>query len=338
MRANPNRSLPIHTRRRFLFSAGATAVCGLTAPAQAQTEELRIASNQGVENASLQRLMLDRGFFSDLAIEPRILESRTVSGPMRAVQTGAADLCMISAYPGVIPAIAQGAPLRLIGAAMRLPALALFSARANIRRLEDLRGCSVGVGPKHALLHILMLALLAKKRLPATEIRFVDAGSNAQVLEAVTQGRIDAGLSGTAGLSGPAHIHVLEDGRLWRELPEYTYQIAYASLDALSRKPEAIGRGLAAYLRMFRFLSAPHSLQAYLDARQAVAGAESRAEGEAIWRFVQDEQPYASEPGISPEQVAYQQVLNVKFGLMEQVLPFDRMVDLGPANVARMLI
>jgi ABC-type nitrate/sulfonate/bicarbonate transport system substrate-binding protein len=335
LRARSARFSPLVDRRRWLLGAGAVAALGLAEPARARTIELRIASNQGVENASLQRLMFERGFFRELSIDARLVESSTVSGPMIAVQNGEADLCMISAFPGVLPAIAQGAPLRLVGSAMRLPALALYSARPNLRRLADLPGCRIGVGPKHGLLHILMLALLHKHNLPAAAIRFVNAGSNAQVLTAVARGDVDAGLSGTAGLSELARLHVLDDGRLWRELPEYTYQTSFASLDALQRKPEAIARGLAAYVRMFRFLSAPSSLNDYLIAR---GGRASAAEAKAVWRFIQDVQPYALDVGLPPERVAYLQALNAKIGLQQRVLAFEDVADMAPARAARALI
>ena len=98
----------------------------------------------------------------------------------------------------------------------------------------------------NGLLHILMLALLRKKGIDATQVKFVSVGSNAQVLEAVAASKVDAGLSGVAGTSGTTGPRVLESGRLWLELPEYTYQLSYASVAALKEKPEALARCVAA--------------------------------------------------------------------------------------------
>lgn len=328
-------------RRRFLMGAAAASaalatidVATPTVDAQGARFGVRVASNQGAENATLQQLLTDLGYASALSLDTQVVESRTVSGPMDALLAGEADLCMISGFVGVLPAIAQGKPLRLIGAAMLLPALAVYSANGAVRRVEHLAGRTVGVGPTNGLLHILMLALLRKKGVDAARVTFVNAGSNAQVLEAVASGKVDAGLSGVAGLSGAGPAHVLEDGQLWQELPEYTYQPAYASVRAIEEKPEALARCLAAYTRLYRYLAGPASRAAYLAARRTAAGESSTAEGEAVWSFIQKYQPYALEVGLTPERVAWLQQLNVALGLQARVLPFEQVVDLGPARGA----
>jgi NitT/TauT family transport system substrate-binding protein len=188
------------------------------------------------------------------------------------------------------------------------------------------------------LLHILTLALLRKKGIDATQVKFVVVGSNAQVLEAVSAGKVDAGLSGVAGASGPSNPRVLENGRLWLELPEYTYELSYASVQALQDKPDALARCMAAYTRTYRYLSTPQSEAAYLQARRHAGDEHSSADGEAVWNFIQRNQPYALEPGLSPERVAYLQQLNVTLGVQSRALPFDQVVDLAPSQGARKLL
>jgi NitT/TauT family transport system substrate-binding protein len=331
-------------RRRFLNGAATAAAALALAPASVFAREqrerfsVRVASNQGSENAALQKLLQDQGYASALSLEAEIVESRSITGPMDALLSGDADICMISGFVGVLPAIEQGKPLRLVGAAMLLPALALYTKNSDIRRVEHLIGRSVGVGGTNGLLHILMLAMLRKKGIDASKVTFVNAGSNAQVLDAVLAGKVDAGVSGVAGLSGASAARVLEDGQLWLELPEYTYQPAYASVRALEQKPEALARCLAAYLKLYRYLSGPDSKAAYLAARRTVASDSSSADGEAVWNFIQRYQPYALDAGLSPERIAYLQELNVAVGLQSHVLPFERVVDLSPARGAKMFL
>ena len=68
------------SRRAFLGVGVSTAVgLGLwPAPLRAQNQTtrftVRIASNQGIENATLQRLMLDMGYLSDLSLDGEIVE------------------------------------------------------------------------------------------------------------------------------------------------------------------------------------------------------------------------------------------------------------------------
>ena len=323
-------------RRRFLMAAAATTLAARPALAMAQPPRftVKVASNQGVENASLQQLMVDRGFSRRLSLEAQIVESRTINGPMDALLSGEADICMVSGFVGVLPAIEQGKDLRLVGAAMLLPALAVYTKDAGIRRVEDLAGKSFGVGGTNGLLHILALALLRKKGVDASKVKFVNAGSNAQVLEAVAAGKVDAGLSGPAGLSLET-VRALDDGRLWEALPEYTYQPAYASVRALKEKPEAIARCLASYTQLYRYLSGPSSKAAYLDARRRAAHEPTSAEGEAVWNFVRKVQPYALQVGLTPKRIAYLQELNVAVGLQSKVLPFEQVVDTSPARGAK---
>lgn len=315
-------------RRQFLL--GAFAAAAPRAWSQ-QRLTIRVAGNQGVENAALHQLLLDAGIANSLSLDIQLVESRTVSGPMESLLSDSADICMVSGFVGVLPAIAQGQPLRLVSAAMLRPALAVYTAADNVRKLRDLPGSTFGVGPLNGLLHNLMLALLRKKRIDASTIRFVNSGSNAQVLEAVIAGKVDAGLSGIAGADS---ARTLSDGFLWQQLPEYTYQPSYASLRALQEKPEALARCLAAYTRLFRLLSAPASKSAYLAARRKVAPEGHAAEGEAVWNFIQRCQPYALKPGLNARRVAYLQNLNVALGTQARALPFRDVVDTSPAHAA----
>lgn len=330
-------------RRRFLIDAG-TASASLALPstlhalARRHRFVVRVASNQGADNATLQQLMADQQYFQQFSLDVQLVESSTISAPMEAMLAGDADICMVSAFVGFLPAIEQGKDLRLIGAAMLLPALAVYARDTSIQRVEDLAGRRIGIGPKNGLLHTLMLALLRKKNIDASNITFVPSGSNAQVFEAVATGKVDAGLSGTAGMSNPDAARVLADGMLWRELPEYTYQPAYASVRAIREKPEELARCLAAYTTLFRYMSGPGSKAAYLDARRRAAGEASVTEGEAIWNFIQRYQPYALNVGVSPQRVAYLQELNVAFGLQKKVLPFEQVADMGPAQRAMRLL
>lgn len=330
-------------RRRFLLAASggvllASRPGALLARGPAVRLAIRVASNQGLENATLQQLLTDRGYARRYALDAAVVEGRTISAPMDMLLAGTADVCMISAFAGVLPAIEQGHELRLIGAAMLLPALALYARDPGLTRVRDVAGRRIGIGGANGLLHILSLALLRKQGVDPQTVTFVNCGSNAQVLEAVLAGKVDAGLSGIAG-AADGSARMLADGRLWRELPEYTYQPAYASLRALREKPEAVARCIAAYTQLFRYVSGAVSRDAYLQARRRAAGSDTGSgDADAIWRFIRAEQPYALHPGLSPRRVDYLQRLNVEVGLQTTVLPFDRVVDLGPAVAAARLL
>jgi NitT/TauT family transport system substrate-binding protein len=326
-------------RRRFLIGAAAFGSLAAMRPsallAGGDRFAVRIASNQGPENAALQQLMLDRGYFRALSLDAALVESRSISGPMEALLGGTADICMISGFVGILPAIEQGKELRLVGAAMLLPALAVYSRAGGIRRVSDLVGRTIGVGATNGLLHIVMIALLRKKGIDPAQVKFVNAGSNAEVFDAVAAGKVDAGLSGIAGMASPDKALVLEDGKLWQELPEYTYQPAYASVRAIKENPAGLARCLAAYTKLFRYLSGPDSKTAYLDAGRRATAETDPAQGEQVWNFIRQTQPYALDVGLSAQRVAYLQRLNVEVGLQSRILAFGQVADMSPARTAR---
>ncbi|WP_439571521.1 ABC transporter substrate-binding protein [Sphingomonas sp.] len=323
-------------RRGFLAGAAASAwLVGGPVLAGGRRYAIRVASNQGSENATLQQMIVDLNLFDRFSLDAVIVDGRTISAPMEALLADQADVCMISGFVGVLPAIEAGKELRLIGAAMEKPALALYSM--DVARVEDLAGRTIGIGATKGLLHILTVALLRKKGVDPASVEFVNVGSNAQVMEAVLSGTVDAGLSGIAGVSD-SRARVVAGGELWRELPDYTYQTAYASLRAIRDNPEAVARCLAAYSGLFRYLSSPSSKLAYLEARRKAAGQSDPAEAEAVWNFIQKHQPYGRSPGLSIKRVDYLQSLNVEVGLQAKGLPFDAVAAMGPALRARQLL
>lgn len=332
-------------RRAFLRglpSAGAVSLAlsprFIWARAPDRLPPLRIVGNPGVENASLLELFRARELSDRYGLDAVYSERPSVSGPMEAIIAGEADLCLVSAFSGVLPAIARGADLRVVGMAMALPALAFFAGSPSIRSTRDLPGRRIGIGEPGGLLHLLTLALFRKRGIESNSVEWVNCGSNAQVFDAVAAGKVDAGLSGSAAIARTEVAHVLRDGLLWRELPEYTYQLAYASRKIAAERPDAVARALAAFADLYRYLTADGSLTAYRKARSAVAPQSGDAGADAVWNFIQSARPYPSQPSISRRRVAYLQNLNAFAGLQDRIMAFEDVVDPVPAELARRLL
>lgn len=332
-------------RRAFLrgltFAGAASLALSpglLWARAPDRLPPLRIVGNPGVENATFLELFRARGLSDRYGLDAVYSERPSVSGPMEAIIAGEADLCLISAFSGVLPAIARGADLRVVGMAMALPALAFFAGSPSISSIKDLPGRRIGIGERGGLLHLLTLALFRKRGIESNAVDWVDCGSNAQVFAAVAAGKVDAGLSGPAALARTEVAHVLRDGLLWRELPEYSYQLAYSSRKIAAERPDAVARALAAFAHLYRFLALDGSLANYRMARSAVAPQFDEAEADAVWNFIHSARPYSSQPGISRRRVEYLQNLNAFAGLQDRIMAFEDVVDPVPAELARRLL
>ena len=107
----------------------AAALMGKPAPAQAQAPlPVRIVGNSGTENNTLQQLLKDQGYLEGLGLAPTLVGVKTPVGTLDALVADQGDICMISGFNGLLPAIEKGAPVRVLGAA---------HAAARARRLRQ---------------------------------------------------------------------------------------------------------------------------------------------------------------------------------------------------------
>jgi NitT/TauT family transport system substrate-binding protein len=333
----------IFNRRRFLRSAGLFGLSlgagALAAPwvARAATTELTIVSNPGLENATLNALMEQQGYFRQFGVNARIVEAPGNAGPFDAIVAGAADVCMVSGYDGVLARIAGGAGVKIVGAGMKKCALAVFARPGGIYTLADLQGKTVAVGPTFGLLHVLMLQLLKARNLDATQIRFVNKGSNEQCYEAVVKGEADACCASVSHLNDGNGLVVLSDAKLWQALPQCTFQTAYASDAALSDKHEGLVAVMAAYGALYEYLMSPAAHDAFFEARKRAQKSFDSASAQAVWDFNQTQRPYSRDLSISEENIGYLQDMDINFGNLTNKQPFAEIADMSAAKAAARL-
>ena len=80
-------------------------------------------------------------------------------------------------------------------------------------------------------------------------------------------------------------VHVLEDGELWKELPDFTNQAMVTSDKAIAEKRDMIVKVMAAYAKLFRFINTPGSKEAWIKARAIALGKDEPKEAETQWSF-----------------------------------------------------
>jgi hypothetical protein len=95
---------------------------------------------------------------------------------------------------------------------------------------------------------------------------------------------------------------------------------------------------LAAYAKLYRFISGPDSKDAYLAARAAALGKNQPEEAAAQWDFFQKHQAYATNLLLSEQRARYMQDLNVSLGVQKAVMPFDKVADMSIAREALELL
>lgn len=321
--------------------AGVAASAGLTTfqhAARAATAPLpvNIVNTASNSTMALQELLKQQGFFDEVGLAPTTLNVADGSKLMGALFSGSSDICILSGFSQVFPAVEKGGKMKVVAGAGLLLQDAIYSAKPDIHHVKDLEGRTVGTGSPGALLHQFTVALLRKKGVDVSKVKFVNVGSSASVFNAVVAGTVDAGpsLIDVYPEQKKYGVHSLEDGDLWKELPEYTYQGSFAADRAIAEKREALVRVLAAYGKLYRFISSPGSHDAFMRARAAVLKKSDPAEGEFEWQFAQKYQPYDTDLTLSEERINYMQNLNLEFGIQKKILPFNEVADMSLAKEA----
>lgn len=251
-----------------------------------------------------------------------------------------ADVAMQVGFGPALVAIANGAPLRVIAGSNLLTVHALYAKDARIRRLQDLPGKVVGVGKLGALTHQLVYAALLKHGVNPARVHFVSIGSSATVFRALLAGQVDAGFGETDVFENQDRygVHALENGVLWRELPEFPNQASFATEAAIRAKRDALVRTLAAHALLYRRLHDSAARQVYTEAWRTALPESPLDECDAQWSFYQRYQPFATNLQLPQAQLTYMQRLNVTMQLQQRVLSYDAVTEMSLARDALRLI
>jgi sulfonate transport system substrate-binding protein len=134
------------------------------------------------------------GHFERHGLTVELVYTRGGSAAMQALVGGAVDYAA-TALDVAIQAYTKGADIRRFATTGRLPLFALATAPKTadkIRSVKDLEGKTVGISALGNADHALLLFLLKKANADASKVQFATLGVN--LLEALRQGQVDAGL------------------------------------------------------------------------------------------------------------------------------------------------
>jgi NitT/TauT family transport system substrate-binding protein len=331
-----------YSRRELLLAGSSVAILGTRSlPTMAAGRPaIKIANAGGTLNLTMSALMRQQKFLESFDLAPDILTVADGTRILGGVVGGSVDVSMASGFGQVFPAIERGATIKILAGGALLPALALFSAKPEIRTLKDLEGKAMGTGSIGALVHQLTVSLLQRYQVDVSSIRFVNIGSSTDIFRAVAAGTVDGGAVDVALIENAAEhrVHLLEHGNMSVELSEYTYQGAWTSARKIASNRDALVRTLAAYAKLYRFVQDPQSREAFFRARRAAFPTAPESDHLGLWNYIQHYKPFAVNLALSPERLSYMQSLNVRFKVQKQILPFERVADMSLAADALRLL
>ncbi|MCW1411309.1 ABC transporter substrate-binding protein [Rhizobium sp. 1AS11] len=336
------------SRRDILRMGGgalALAAAGPMSQAMAAGKPATLPYTVNIVNTSsnatlvLQALLDQLGYLTDFNVKTTTTNVADGTKLMGSLISTESDICVLSGFSQVLPAIEKGAKLKVVGAANQLIAQALYSSDPSIKKVEDLKGKTVGTGALGALLHQMMVALLRKHGVNPADVQFVNIGSSAAVFKSVVAGKVAAGPAMTDVYDQQQQYGVHAVADFWSELPEYPYQGSYASQNAIDTKREGLIRVLAAYCKMYRFMmDDPNANEAFMQAYKAAVGASEEAQGRMMIKFTRDYKTYSRDLILTQKQIDYMQDLNLEFEIQKGKLAFDKVVDLSLAKEAVKLV
>jgi NitT/TauT family transport system substrate-binding protein len=134
------------------------------------------------------------GHFQQEGLDVELVYTRGGNAAMQALVGGAVDYAATS-LDVALQAYAHGATIRRFATTGRLPLFAVATApkrAADITGLKSLEGRTIGISALGNADHALALYLLKKAGAEPAKVRFATLGTN--LLEALRQGQVDAGL------------------------------------------------------------------------------------------------------------------------------------------------
>ena len=196
---------PPDVSRRSMLK-GATAFAGVlsaSAPALAQGQLKKVTLSFCSQFLCAPPYEVARAFghFRRHGLDAEIVYFRGGNAAIQALVGGAVDYGATS-LDVAMQAYTKGAEIRRFVTTGRLPLFALATApqtAATIRELKDLEGKTVGVSALGNADHALLLHLLKQAGADKDKVQFATLGVN--ILEALRQGQVDAGLVQDPALS-----------------------------------------------------------------------------------------------------------------------------------------
>jgi ABC-type nitrate/sulfonate/bicarbonate transport system substrate-binding protein len=184
------------------------------------------------------------------------------------------------------------------------------------------------------------VALLRKHGVDITKVNFVNIGSSTDVFRAVVAKTVDAGPAELdyEEFESKYNVHGIADGKFWNELPQFTNQASYTSEQATRERRDVLVRTLAAYAKLYRFISSTQSKDAYISARATATGKNEPDEAIVQWNFFQTHASFATDLALSEERVRYIQELNISLGVQKAAIPYGQVTDMSIARDAIKLL
>jgi NitT/TauT family transport system substrate-binding protein len=283
------------SRRAVLKGASLIAsVLPAARPAGAQGKQIKLAYCSQLLCGVPYEVARSANLFKSHGLDVELVYTRGGNAAMQALVGGAVDYAATALDVAIEAYVNVGADIRRFAVTGRLPLFALVTAprmASQIRSVKDLEGKTVAVSALGNADHALALYLLKEAGADAGKVQFATMGVN--LLEALRQGQIDAGLVQEPALTllekSGARVLVnamnLDDARKFLGGAYEFMGVAVRGKEVAGRKPEmlALSAALSDALKTLRGMSGAQLVAAL--PREMTAGLDTKEFADILTRY-----------------------------------------------------
>jgi NitT/TauT family transport system substrate-binding protein len=282
------------SRRAVLKGATLIASVIPATSAQAQGRPVKLAYCSQLLCGVPYEVARSANLFKAHGLDVELVYTRGGNAAMQALVGGAVDYAATSLDVAIEAYVNVHADIRRFAVTGRLPLFALVTApktAEKIRSIKDLEGKTVAVSGLANADHALALYLLKEAGADASKVQFAAMGVN--LLEALRQGQIDAGLVQEPALTllTKAGARVLVNAMNLEDAREFlggTYEfmgVAVRGKEATARKAEMVqlAAALSDALKALRAMSSEQLIAAL--PREMTTGLDTKEFGEILVRY-----------------------------------------------------
>jgi ABC-type nitrate/sulfonate/bicarbonate transport system substrate-binding protein len=227
-------------------------------PAQAAVEKVRIGVPTITANSAFFIVALNKGYFAEEGLEVEVVGA---GGGVSTPALISGDLQFSLSTGSAISAIVKGARLTVVMVTQDRPGGEIWSAKPEIKSLDDLRGKQVGIQTRGDTGEIALRSLLDERNLPNDFLSFTPVGTGGARLATLKAGALPAVLLywtdiedlRLSGGLGSAHS-VVDLGNLVRMV----YNGLVTSDRLIKNRPDLVEKVVRASLKGVAYIRAFH--------------------------------------------------------------------------------
>jgi NitT/TauT family transport system substrate-binding protein len=250
---------------RSLAQAMLIMLALLPAPAARADDTLEIGLVGAISMTHWPLLIgLKKGYYAAEHLKLELIHAQSSGAVLQQLAAGSIEATVSAALIEPLYAISKGAPIRLVRLEIQLPPYAI-EAKAQYKKLEDLRGKTVMIDSPTGITNIYMERMLTPHHMRPSEVDYVYAGATGARFNALMSGAVDATIllppfSFKAEEAGCSNLGLVADYA--NDLP---FTGAAVNTDWGSKNPDVLRRFLAAHNRSVQWLLDPNNRQESID-------------------------------------------------------------------------